>query len=200
MGVWDDLLQRTKFTTREGEFKRPKPEDLDRFEAEFGFKLPADYREFALAFGPGELGEGEWSFKTPGFPGAGPDFDLAESNGGVANRGLPKYSDAELSEDGDPALIRRLVWFCKGGMEGDQFSWDPTEVTDPEKHEYAIYITCGNLKPMTQRVASGFREFMMDYLLGGGYERQLFVPGTELGEPPGKKLEYFQNRMGGDRP
>ncbi len=197
MGVWDDLLQRTKFTTREGEFKRPKPEDLDRFEAEFGFKLPADYREFALAFGPGALGEGEWSFQTPGFPGVGPDFDLAEAN---ANRGLPNYSDAELTERGDPALIRRLVGFCKGGMEGDRFSWDPAEVTDPEKHEYAIYITCGDLKPLTQRAASTFREIVMDYLLGGGYERQVYEAGTESSEPQSpKKIEYSQDRMGGDR-
>jgi hypothetical protein len=195
MGVWDDLLRRVKFTTREGDFKRPEVEDLDRFESEFGSKLPDDYREFALTFGPGELGIREWCFRTPGFAESGRSFDLAEANGGIDNRGLPNASDVALARRGDPTLIRRLVLFCSGGFDGDYFCWDPTEVTNPEKHEYAIYITCDALDPMTQRASSGFHEFVLDYLLGGGYERHIYEPGTEPGEPPGKEVVYFQDRM-----
>ena len=137
-------------------------------------RLPVEYRAFALIFGPGTLGVREWTFKTPGFPGAGRSVDLAELNGIPGNRGLPNRSDAELSEEGDPALIRRLVQFCSGGFEGDQFFWDPADVTDPEKNEYAIYIRGGELEPRIQRVATTFRELVMDYLLGGGYERHNF--------------------------
>ena len=37
---------------------------MDRYEAATGFRLPESYRQFVLAFGPGELGQ-VFTISTP---------------------------------------------------------------------------------------------------------------------------------------
>lgn len=175
MAVWGDLERRLVIYNEDGPAKKPRPEDLDRYEAEDGFKLPEDYREFALLFGPGGLHR--FNFRTPGFPGS----EWANLGG----RLVPdEYEDDEwlVQVIGDPDLARRLVVFSDVDGIGDCFAWDPADVTDPVKHDYGIYIIaheCNN--PPVTRVASTFREFVLSYALGGGYERHVYGQVNELG-------------------
>ncbi len=55
---------------------------------------------------------------------------------------------------------------------GDQFAWDPSEVTDPAEHEMAIYLSGNDVRPGLWRVATTFGEFLIDYLLRGRYGRE----------------------------
>jgi SMI1 / KNR4 family (SUKH-1) len=171
--IWTDLEARLEVSTQDEEVKRPTPEDLDGFEAEFGFRLPDDYRDYALTFGPGELGRHEFGFCTPGFPRAN-RLDLAKTNREWHDDTLARSDDKTLTRRfGDAGRARRFVLFGYTAGIGDRFAWDPAGVTDAERHEYGIYIIPegGNASSVV-RVAASFREFVMDYALGDGYERQ----------------------------
>src|SRR5436309_1193827 len=147
MGVRDDLEKRLVIQNEDGPSKKPKPEDLDKYEAEPGFKLPEDYREFALVFGPGCLHG--FNFGTAGFPRS----EWANLGGRLVQ---DEYGDDEWLVEvlGDADLARRLVVFSDVDGVGDCFAWDPAGVTDPAKHDYGIYIIaheCNN--PPVSRVA-----------------------------------------------
>src|SRR4051794_41938662 len=120
MGVWDDLEKRLVIHNEDGPSKKPKLEDLDKCEAEAGFKLPEDYREFALAFGPGCLHG--FNFHTPGFPRS----EWANLGGCLVQ---DEYGDDEwLVEDfGDADLARRVVGFSDVDGVGDRFALGPPE-------------------------------------------------------------------------
>jgi hypothetical protein len=184
MNVWDDLEKRLDIVTQDGLVKKPRVEELDRYEQENGFKLPDDYREFALAFGPGGFGRLEWWFATPGFPKGHDLHDLAISRESWRRCRCDGIKDADLTKQFgiDADRVRRLVPFCNQRLDGEAFAWDISDVTDPERHEYGIYHITFDHPPM-KRVASTFREFVLDYALGGGFERQ----------------SYAGNYYGGDR-
>jgi hypothetical protein len=170
MGIWDPIVARLKIWTQDDEVRRPTPADLDRYEAEAGFKLPDDYRSYALTFGPGELGRCEFCFSTPGFPKAG-DLDLAEKNRIWLKLAVAGCPDKNLAERfGDAWRARRLIHFCEVSGIGDRFAWDPMDVTDAETHEYGIYaLPVDSTGWKNMRVARTFREFVLDYALGGQY-------------------------------
>lgn len=167
-GVWDDLEKRLAVRyTSDGKHRKPKPKDLDRYEKESGFRLPDDYREFALTFGPGTFGRG-WQFSTPGFSKTKSHVDLATLN------------HFFQMQKGD--LNQSFVRFCGKEDFHGWFAWNPEDVTDPAKHEYGIYLLMDD-PPV--KVASTFREFVMFYAMGGGfheYEGQEPEPG-ELSLP-----------------
>jgi hypothetical protein len=175
MGVWDELEKRLDIVTQDGVVKKPKIADLDQYERESGFNLPEDYREFALAFGPGGFGTGEWAFATPGFSKGHDLVDLVKSCESWRRSRIEGCSDADLSRSFgvDAARVRRLIPFCNRRTSGDGFAWDPSDVTDTDRHEYGIYHITFDRPPIV-RVASTFREFVMDYALGGGFERHLY--------------------------
>jgi len=159
MAIWNELEGRLDSYTWDGnDFKKPRPEDLDRFEAENGLKLPDDYREFALGFGPGTF-VGGWGFLTPGFP------EDSRVDLGV----FLKWWREAIGQD-DPEA--RFVLFCEKEDFHGRWGWDPAVVTDPERHEYAIFLVGDHCPPI--RVASGFKEFVLSYVLGGGFERQYY--------------------------
>jgi hypothetical protein len=165
MGDWDELKERLviRFAS-EGAARTSSPEDLDRFEAESGFTLSDDYREFAVAFGPGTYGRG-WQIKAPGFSGAGRGrADLARLY--------------QALQDVHPGLIA----FCGKEEFHGWFAWDPEDVTDPVGHDYGVYLLGGptggdpDAKPI--KVASTFREFVMSFALGQGFKRSEFNGGS----------------------
>ncbi len=158
MGVWDDLKERIEVQfASEGVVRTPSPQDLDRFEQESGFRLPLDYREFAATFGPGTYGWG-WQIETPGF---------AKSK--------------KKNYEGLAGLYRRLekdypgfVIFCGKEDFHGWFAWDSNDVTDPEGHDNGVSLLGGPNGDDTDappiKVASSFREFVLSYALGGGFE------------------------------
>lgn len=153
MGVWDDLERRLEVHYTSGdEVGKPKPEDLDQFEQESGFRLPVEYREFALTFGPGTFGRG-WQFSTPGFSDIQSYENISRLNKRFHSQGL--YPGFFL--------------FCGKEDFHGWFAWNSEDVTDPDKHEYGIYLL---LNDPPVKVASTFHEFVMFYALGGVFERQ----------------------------
>ncbi len=163
MGVWDDLKKRLVviYVDSMGSDKvlKPKVKDLDHFERESGFRLPDDYREFARMFGPGKFDAG-WKFATPGFPNIKSyDVDLALLN-------------HQIQSQKATGLYQNFFRFC--GKEDFQgyWGWNPEDVTDPDTHDYGIYLLMGDRYDGPHKVASTFHVFVISYVFGGGFERQ----------------------------
>jgi len=156
MGVWDELEQKIEvdYVNSLGGYEvlKPKPEDLDLYERMNGFKFPNDYREFALTFGPGTFGAG-WQFATPGFPGdSNIDFNLRANKGDDVNRDC--------------------FFICGKEDFHGWLGWDPKDVTDPDTHEYGIYLFGHEDNDAPHKVASTFHNFIVSYIFGGGFERE----------------------------
>src|SRR3954470_21685086 len=67
MESWDEIAARIELCLVVDKDWRPDEADLDAYEAKAGFKLPLDYRRFALAYGRGSMGAShfEFAFDTP---------------------------------------------------------------------------------------------------------------------------------------
>jgi hypothetical protein len=157
MDVWDDLKQRLVVEFLSGaKLWTSSPEDIDRYEAESGFRLPDSYRELVGTFGPGTYGRG-WRLAAPGVPNSSSD-NLAKLN--------------EYLRPVHPGF----VFFCGKEDFHAHFAWDSGDITDPATHEYGVYLVGSpgsgdSFEAQTTKVASTFREFLMTYALGGGFER-----------------------------
>lgn len=145
-----------------GPVRWPSDRVLDAYEARAGLKLPEGYRRFIRLFGPGELA-GRFSIASPGYPSFTYRVDMDR-----LNEDFRRKPDDELEEFwDDPERARRMVMFCStGGV--NYFGWDPREVTDPARHEYAIYEVPQGLDTIPRR-AGTFREFLEGYCLGDGH-------------------------------
>jgi hypothetical protein len=161
MGVWDDLEKRLVIDHVNSlggvVVLKPRLEDLDRFERESGFKLPDSYREFVLTFGPGCFDPGFY-FYSPGFP-SDRRVDLAAVN----------HSFKSQKSEG---LYQSFFRFCNRDDFHGSWGWDPEDVTDPDTHEYGVYLLQGEGYDGPHRVASTFHEFVVSYVFGGGFERE----------------------------
>ena len=152
----------------------PKPtvEQLDRFEAETGFRLPQSYREYILVFGPGKLLT-DWAIAAPGYGGSW-FYDLQAMQEHLRYRGQQ----------------HQYWYFCLAYK--DRYYWDPAEVTDHDRHECAVYrIPEGG--PVV-RVSDTFRGFVEDTVL-----HMLTYPNwdeQELGSPMRFELATRQAEPG----
>jgi len=186
MAVWDDLVRQLDVMTWDGEHWKSTPEDVDRFEAETGFRLPDDYREFAVAIGPGTIGNGEheFDFLAPGFPETSGYQDLTQQfHRWRKDCQYPGGEDHSATTPYDPGRYARLLPFCFVGLVGDGFGWDPADVSDPDRHEYGIYIIGNDNGIPMDRVAGTFREFIVRFVLGGGYERHFNLVKSRTPDP-----------------
>lgn len=172
MGIWDDLKKRVLVDHVDAlggcVVLKPRPEDLDRFERESGFKLPDSYREFVMTFGPGCLDPGFY-FYSPGFP-SDQSVDLAARN---------PSSQSQKPEGPFGDFIR----FCISDDFHGSWAWKPEDVTDPGTHEYGIYLLGADGYDGPHKVASTFHEFVMSYVLGGGFHREEEPWKWKAGEP-----------------
>ena len=144
--MWQELFDSLEIVVPPGYEPLPKPriEDLDAYEARTGFRLPDSYRQFCLVFGPGAL-DGALDIRTPGFP----DDDLSTLN--------DRRISAERSRRYDnPQRAARMILFGSA-VTADVFGWDPGEVTDAGRNEYAIYMRRRD-EPEIERLASTFRD------------------------------------------
>ncbi len=143
MVSWDEVAARVELCLVIGDDGRPTEADLDAYEAAAGFKLPLDYRRFALAYGRGLMGVSKFEFRfdTP--------RSTAEDRGKRASRksqmrrkpdlGLPEFEHV----DDNTGQRWRMVRFSDVCDYGDVFAWNPAEVTDSVNHEMAIYLIGG---------------------------------------------------------
>jgi hypothetical protein len=169
MGMWDSLRGRLEIWEDDDDVPKPSPAALDAYEAATGFRLPESYRQFVLAFGPGELAE-MFTIAAPGYPdNHDEDIDLGRMTRGFRKRaGFERRSDEDLATwHDDPRRAGRLVLFAKD-IGPDYYGWDPEDVRDAEAHEYGIYALMHS-DPRVLNLAGSFREFIEEYCLGKGW-------------------------------
>jgi predicted DNA-binding WGR domain protein len=172
---------------------KPTLQDLDAFEAASGFLLPRSYRDFALAFGPGELAQ-QFKIYTPGA------FSKRNEQNGLAHFN-ESYRTWKKHFAGSPSLTeqaKRMIVFSTT-VGGDSIGWDPEDVCDTVNHEYGIFnITRHN---DVERIGNSFEKFILDYCLGMGYfrfwglkeewvidgDQQCFNPASDLEPVPKAK-------------
>ncbi len=113
-----------------------------------------------MTFGPGYLEPG-FCFNSPGFP-SDRSVDLTARN-----------LLSQAREPGGP--IGGFSRFCHSDDFHGSWAWNSEDVTDPARHEYGIYQTHPEVVPFGSgrvgrrrppvKVASTFREFVLDYAL-----------------------------------
>lgn len=146
----------------DGETEPRSQAELDRFETETGILLPASYREFMTRFGAGEF-TGAWSEAE-----FGGDLEICAPLHSSEHFRLQRPLGEEAYDFlNDKELRGRMIWFASE-HNGDQYGWDPEDVTDEAAHECAIYVDMRH-KDGPEKIASTFREFIEDYCFGGGY-------------------------------
>lgn len=137
----------------------PTTEDLDRFEVETGIRLPAGYRGYIRVFGPGCLTVGagdsarEMFIRSPYCP--KPSMDL----GKAVERLRILKDDPPLRMD---EQTRRTVVFATNG-HGDEFAWDPLDVTDPLAPEFWMYAWYRD--DYSVKICKTFHGFILRYTL-----------------------------------
>jgi hypothetical protein len=185
MENWDEIAARIELCLVIGDDGRPTEADLNAYEAAAGFRLPLDYRRFALAYGRGLMGGWEYEFR----------FDTPRST--AEGRGK-RWIDSSLPEfehvADDTGQRRRMVLFSNVCDYGDVFAWYPAEVTDPINHEMAIYLIGGRgHMDLFRRAGSTFLEVLVNEILRGPHDRE--IPGDGLGdlEPLGER--YYFNHL-----
>src|SRR4051794_3513275 len=138
MESWDEIAARIELCLVVDQDWRPNEADLDAYEAKAGFKLPLDYRRFALAYGRGLMGVDrfEFRFDTP--------YSKTERRSRAARKSTgrrgPDLGLNEFETHNPAGRRRRLVIFSSVLDYGDVFAWDPAEVTDPVRHEMAVHL------------------------------------------------------------
>jgi hypothetical protein len=166
--AWDWLEQRLTVEPR----TLPRSADFDRFEEQYGVRLPSSYRSFASRFGPGILGA-FFRLAVPGNPAGAPWFDLDGLNE-LSVRSCPlsfidevHCQEVPVFEVADMiATIRRLVFFCS--LDGSEYiGWDPEDVRDSDAPEYGVYILPRLGPPID--CAHSFEQFVFDICLGDRY-------------------------------
>lgn len=156
--IWVNLLAKLELS---GEIVPVSDRDLDRYESEKGFSLPASFRDFAKVFGPGRLtaiasvlfaapGKQEWEWT----------FDMYQLNDFIA-----ETPDVEVEEYClDPAFYRNAICFASWG--DGWFVWDRRACLAQTHDELPIYLI--NRPYEIIRVADSFTAFIFDRCLKEG--------------------------------
>jgi hypothetical protein len=184
MGVWDEL-HRAVYIPPGRRLTPVGDAELDAFEARFGLKLPASFREFAETFGTYELGSRALKIYMPALDGPGGEprglayiqndmQELARADAAAVRSGHYTMENGEVGV--------RLVYFAFD-MSDDAFGWDPSEVTDAETNEYAIWVRGSGYEP----VASSLVDLIMGDLLRSDLERW-----RDAGSPAGEEFLKFE--------
>ena len=156
---WKELLGRLKVDTARRKLKATSRSKLDAYEKTRGVKLPASYRAYCGVFGAGELAE-RFKIAVPGYKGPFPSFSLQDVDR-QAHDGL----EFQLYSN-DPEQHKRGIFFCCD-LVGSFHFFDPGEVTDKARQEYAVYSLFSDFK--VRRTADDFWRFVTESCLGGKY-------------------------------
>jgi SMI1-KNR4 cell-wall len=155
MSTWDEFQQAVRKWDH-AVLLTSSDSDLDAFEVACGVKLPESYREFAKTFGRCELGNVNlFQFAAPGHGNNKMSFSDLDSLNSEMGKNARSDRDA----------IGRSAVFFGSDEHGDTYGWNPSEVTDPQRGEFAIYLRTDSNVPY-KRVASTFDEFVLVHCFG----------------------------------
>ncbi|WP_165226414.1 SMI1/KNR4 family protein [Aquisphaera insulae] len=163
-GPWNVVYDRIELQADDESVPLPTAEDLDAFQAESGFTLPASYRAFVLRFGPGRFDhDAEIKVASPGYPKDLTWHDLARLNRFYR---FASRSDEDLTDwfpDVPLDRIRGLIVFGSDNG-GDAYAFDARDSTDPARHECGVSLLPrhGALK----RLAKTFDGFIGKHVIG----------------------------------
>jgi SMI1 / KNR4 family (SUKH-1) len=132
----------------------PVPESgLDKVEAELGIRLPHSYRAFMKRFGPGEI-QG-WVSLRPIVPSRkGLEGTITKRT--IQLRGLfPQQTEWFSNYQWLSSLIYFASNFC-----GDEYAWDPSDITRPRSHESRIYLLRRHDEENPVAVGDSFWQFV----------------------------------------
>ena len=107
----------------------PTDADLDRFEADSGYRLPAGYRGFIKVFGPGVLLVGDAGLRCSAPYCVNPVFNLG---------GAPRMREWARNLPAASTPNDRLFCFADDDG-GHQYGWDPDDPTDRDAPEFRMY-------------------------------------------------------------
>jgi hypothetical protein len=153
---WHELYRRITFLKGEPVFRCDEAQ-ITEFQNRIGYPLPRSYIDFVALFGPGELAE-TFQIAAPGDDRKS-DYDLFTYNDNTHTARADEVDEYSP----DPGLFRRFLFFGQD-ISSNDYAWDPTEVTNVETHEYAIYVKYREWN--VKRLADSFEEFVRDVVFG----------------------------------
>ncbi len=135
----------------------PTPADIERLEVGIGSRVPAGFWGFTQVFGPGHLAVGRgWlrilAADAPAKPERRGEYDIRRSVQQFRER--RKASSWLLSPQ-----VYRLIVFASD-RSGDQYGWDPEDVSDPNAPEYGLYCWRHGEDKRAQKMARTFEGFI----------------------------------------
>lgn len=181
---WKTVLQQLEIVDGENGLHTVDSASLQAAENSLHIKLPDSFRSLCRVFGVGRFGRGDFNIAVPGYVGKAATYSLEYLTN--SQRELA----GQLGDVGlDPEQIARGVFFAID-LSGSNHFLDPEDVTDPKKHEYAVFSLYRNYE--VERTFDNFWEFVTmgclgerrNYLLAvedeeGESPRQTFQPITE---------------------
>lgn len=137
---------------------------IPQFEKEWNFRLPDSYKAFMEEFGPVSVAGG-YQIMPP--VGKKEFSDIASYNTSVRKFVKDNLSDMRKCKKWYPQLMRVIIFgsdYC-----GDNYAWDPLEVTNHTTCEYGVYYVVRESERWPpKKIADNFQEFIEEFLLGGG--------------------------------
>lgn len=151
---WETVFSTLEFAHAEdGVPIRASDTELDAFSTRIGHRLPESYRVFLRRYGPGWIHH-RIKLLSP-LPKPLQHHDLFRNTD--ERRWL--YGEELAASVPDPELMRRAVYFADNDY-GDDYFWDPGEVTSRSSREYRIYwIMCRSANP--EPIANSFADFVL---------------------------------------
>ncbi len=164
--------------------ERAAPEVLKEFESTYRLRLPESYKTFVEVVGPGEIGA-YFIIYAPGYP----NQRSGSLEAFLEFHRSPEILKTKVETYGDPAFIKRMVPFSSS-IGGDVFVWDPNDVREKRKHEYANYILPDDQQTISL-LATSFEQFIDEICLGNGFSRFAGPDWTVMEQfiPAGRRLK-----------
>lgn len=130
-------------------YPKPTEDDLGRFEAETGLKLPASYRAFCQVFGAGilDLDAVYLRVSAPGCP-----DDVLN-----LKQALDLRERHRSMSDWTPRA-RRAIYFANS-FRNDRFGWDPEDASDLDAPEFRVFGLIRHDDDVT-KLADDFYDFI----------------------------------------
>lgn len=155
---WKALLHSMTLVPGGAKLNTVSVKSLDTFEDSRGLKLPNSYRSYCSIFGFGQIAEAV-NIAVPGKPSLASPFPFSLE---VLNE--TAHDDLEYEEySPSPEQHRRGLFVAYDIFRSYHF-FDPTEITDPDNNEYAVYTRFDSWK--VQRMADNFWLFVTECCLG----------------------------------